>query len=85
VAEPAVETLTDHQLLAMCDAALAPDEQDDLTRLLAANRDGVLDAPARECLDALMAAYRRGLILKNRAVRKAVSRGHKPRLSEDAA
>jgi hypothetical protein len=53
--------------------------------LLAANRDGPLDAHGRSQLDELMTAYRRGLGLKARALDEAVTRGLKPRSSDHAA
>jgi hypothetical protein len=85
VAEPAVETLADDQLLALCDTTLTPADQDDLSRLLAARREAPLDAAGGLRLDELMTSYRRGLVLKARAVKEAVSRGLRPPLSEDAA
>jgi hypothetical protein len=75
IAEPAVEGLPDEQLLALCDITLALAEQDELSHLLAANQDGPLDPAGQARLDALMSVYRRGLVLKARAVKEAVARG----------
>ena len=85
VAEPAVETLADDQLLGLCDSALPPAEQEELSRLLAARRDGPLDDSHQARLDALMSGYRRGLVLKARALKEAVARGLRPPLGENAA
>lgn len=60
-------------------------EQDELTELLARNREGELAPADRPRLDELLAAYRRGLVVKGRALKEAVARGLTPRLGEDAA
>lgn len=84
-AEPAVEFSSDEQLMAMCDASLPAAAQDELSNLLARNRESLLDAGARRRLDELMAYYRQGLLLKAKAWREAVARGIKPPLSDSAA
>ncbi len=85
VADPPVESLPDAQLLALCASRLPDAEQDELSELLARNREGELAPAARLRLDGLLAAYRRGLVIKGRAVKEAVSRGLTPRLDGDAA
>ncbi len=85
VEEPPVEALPDGELLALCDATLEPDDQEALSLLLARNREGTLSAPEKASLDALMDTYRRGLVLKAKALNAAVSRGLRPPLTEDAA
>jgi hypothetical protein len=85
VAEPAVENLPDGELLEFCDATFPPTEQNELSSLLAAHKDGRADLAAGARLDALMTAYRRGMVLKARAIREAVARGLIPRLTDDAA
>jgi hypothetical protein len=75
VAEPDVKTLPDKDLLQLCDAMLEPEDQDELTILLADSREGRLDAMGRARLDELMTVYRRGLVLKARAWGEAVTRG----------
>ena len=85
VEEPPVEALPDGELLALCDATLEPDDQEALSLLLAGHREGTLSAQEKASLDALMDTYRRGLVLKARALNVAVSRGLRPPLSEDAA
>jgi hypothetical protein len=85
VAEPVVESLPDDQLLLLCNMSLEASEQEELTRLLASLREGALTEADRLGLDELMGVYRRGLILKARALKEAVSRGLKPRLADDGA
>jgi hypothetical protein len=85
VEEPLVEALPDGELLALCDATLEPDDQEALSLLLARNREGTLSAQEKASLDALMDTYRRGLVLKARALNAAVSRGLRSPLSEEAA
>ena len=85
VEEPAVEALPDGELLALCDATLGPVDQDALSALLAGSREGKLSASEKASLDLLMDTYRRGLVLKARALKAAVSRRLRPPLTEDAA
>jgi hypothetical protein len=85
VADPPVEALPEAELLSLCDSRLADPLQDELSDLLARNREGGLAPAARGRLDELLAAYRRGLVLKARAVKEAVARGLKPRLGDHAA
>src|SRR5437762_2370355 len=82
-----VESLTDGELLALCDAKLGPADQAELSSLLEDARERDVPADRRARLDELMAAYRRGLVLKARALREAVVRGLIPPLgaAEDAA
>jgi hypothetical protein len=85
VDEPAVETLADGELLALCDATLEETDQEMLSSLLAGHREGKLSEAEKAELDALMDSYRRGLVLKARAWKEAVDRGLRPPLSDDAA
>jgi hypothetical protein len=85
VDEPAVETLSDGELLALCDATLEEADQETLSSLLAGHREGKLSEAEKAELDALMDSYRRGLVLKARAWKEAVDRGLRPPLSDDAA
>src|SRR4051794_29219207 len=68
-AEPPVESLPDDQLLALCDDFLDADRQDELSDLLARNREGDLPGPQRDRLEELMRAYRRGLVRKAQALK----------------
>ncbi len=83
--EPAIEQATDDELLALCDVSLPTAAQQELSELLAGNRESQLDASQRRRLDELMAGYRQGLVQKARAWRQAVARGLKPPLSDHAA
>jgi hypothetical protein len=85
VAEPAVESLSDPELLAICDASLHPSEQEELSDLLTHLREEEIDDPGRARLDQLMSSYRTGIVRKASAIKEAVSRGLRPRLSENAA
>lgn len=75
VAEPGVRMLSDEELLRLCDAMLEPEDQEELSGLLADARGDRLDATGRTRLDELMTLYRRGLVLKARAWEEAVARG----------
>lgn len=67
-ADPAVESLPGEQVLALCDAQLASDDQDELSDLLERHREGWLPDAERGRLDELMGLYRRGLIRKAQAL-----------------
>ena len=85
VEEPPVDALSDGELLALCDSTLDPVDQEALSVLLAASREGTLSAPEKASLESLMDTYRRGLVLKARALKEAVGRGLRAPLTEDAA
>jgi hypothetical protein len=85
VEEPAVESLPDDSLLALCDATLSAGDQEALTALLTGHREGSLSVEETAQLDELMAGYRQGLILKARALKEAVARGLRPPVADDAA
>jgi hypothetical protein len=76
-AELPVEVLNDTQVLALCDIEMEPEQQTELSQLLAKNREGTITLPERQRLDALMQRYRRGLLRKAEAWKTAVSRGLK--------
>jgi hypothetical protein len=80
-AEPVAESLADDELLALCDRQLDAGRQEELSDLLTRNREGLLQEAERDRLDELMRIYRRGLIRKAQALKAAVARGLKPRLS----
>jgi hypothetical protein len=85
VSEPAVESLGDKELLALCEDKLDSLRQEEMSRLLARHREGELHEAERARLDELMLDYRRGLVLKARALKEAVARGLRPALGQDAA
>ncbi len=84
-AEPGLEHRSDDELLALCDASLPSAPQQELSELLARNRESRLDASQRRRLDERMVSYRQGLLHKARAWQQAVARGLKPPLSDHAA
>jgi hypothetical protein len=75
-----VECLSDDEVLALCQCQLDAGQQEELSDLLAGNREGVLQDAERRRLDELMRVYRRGLVRKAQALKTAVARGLKPRL-----
>lgn len=80
-AEPPVESLSDDQLLALCDLQLETSQNEELSELLARNREDQLSASERRRLDELMQIYRAGLVRKAQALKVAVERGLRPPLN----
>lgn len=80
-AEVPVELLPDQQVLALCDMQMDREQQEELSDLLARNREGVLDQQERARLDELMQIYRHGLVRKAEALKVAVERGLRPPLN----
>ncbi len=80
-AEPVLELLPDQELLAICDRQLDPDRDEELAELLQGKQDGELGDEERNRLETLMRQYRIGLIRKAQAIKVAVNRGLRPRLS----
>jgi hypothetical protein len=72
ISEVPVEALPDDQVLALSDMTMSDFEQNELSDLLAAQREGQLDEARRARLDELMQVYRRGLVRKSEALRVAV-------------
>lgn len=81
-AEPAIEGTSDDDLLALCDAMLPDAKQQEISDLLARNRESLLDLHQRRRLDELMASYRQCLLLKAKAWQQAVLRGLRPPLKK---
>jgi len=81
--EPPAASLSDDEVLALCDLQMEPAEQAELSRLLSENREGALDDRGRIRLDELMRAYRRGLVRKAQALKIAVQRGLRPPLGHE--
>lgn len=80
-AGPPVELLSDDQVLALSNAQMEPQQNEELSDLLARNREGQLDEAARRRLDELMQICRAGLVRKAQAMKVAVERGLRPRLN----
>jgi hypothetical protein len=79
-----VESLSDEEVLALCDLQMNPVEQAELGRLLSENREGALDNWGHARLDELMKNYRRGLVRKAQALKVAVQRGLRPPLGYES-
>ncbi len=84
VAEPAVEALSDDELLSVCDSTLEAADQEKLSELLSEIRERQLTGAEQAALDQLMSTYRAGMVRKARAIKEAVARGLRPGLGEDA-
>jgi len=80
-AETPVEMLPDDELLALCDLQMNAEQQQELSRLLARSREGMLNVTEQVRLDELMQVYRHGLVRKARAIQVAVQRRLRPPLS----
>lgn len=75
-----IESLPDDQVLALCALEMNQSDQDELSALLARQREGTLDDATRRRLDELMKNYRRGMVQKAEALKVAVERGLRPLL-----
>jgi hypothetical protein len=81
VAELPVESLPDDQVLTISEMQMDVAQQEELSDLLARNREGLLGDVERVRLDELVQIYRRGLVRKAQALKVAVERGLKPPLN----
>lgn len=79
-AEAPIHLLPDDQVLALRDLHMSDDQQEELSDLLAAQREGTLDSVGLVRLDELMQVYRKGMVRKSTALRVAVERGLQPPL-----
>jgi hypothetical protein len=77
MSETDLTTLTDLQLLEVCNMQMLDDEQSELSALLAQNRENQLTPNGIERLEELMQIYRRGLVRKAEALKIAFQRGLK--------
>lgn len=75
-----VEALSDERVLELCDLQMTPEQQEELSDLLARNREGQLQGNDYAHLESLMQLYRRGLVRKAEAMKVAVQRGLRPPL-----
>ena len=75
-----LESLPDDQILALCDLEMSKQEQQELSSLLAGQREGMLKDGERHRLEELMAIYRRGMVQKAQALKVTVERGLRPPL-----
>lgn len=76
--EPALDLLSDAELLAVCDTQWEASLQESLSDLLERNQEGELDTDERRWLEDLMRTYRAGLVRKAQALNEAAKRGLRP-------
>jgi hypothetical protein len=70
-----VELLSDDEVLVLSEMRMTEDQDDELSDLLAQQREGELDPEGRRRLIELMQIYEHGLLRKSQALRVAVERG----------
>ncbi len=73
-----VELLPDEQVLALRDMQMSDAHQQELSDLLAQQREQPLAATEQARLDELLLVYRRGMVRKAQAIKVAVERGLQP-------
>ena len=78
--ESFLESLSDKQILSLCELQLDDVQQQTLSDLLASNQEGNLNKTEVKQLDDLMNIYRRGTLYKAQALKIAVERGLKSSL-----
>jgi hypothetical protein len=78
IQEFSLESLSDEQILTLCELQLEEVQQEKLSNLLNLNQESDLNNLEVHELDALMNIYRRGMIYKAKAFQIAVERGLKP-------
>lgn len=75
-----VELLPDEQVLMLRDMQMSAAHQQELSTLLAEQREQTLDSPGQSRLAALLHLYRQGMVRKAQAHKVAVERGLQPPL-----
>lgn len=78
---PAMQDMTDAQVIALTELQLSANEDERLGELLDKQQAGELTDDERPDLNRLMQVYQEGLLLKSEALAEAVSRGLIPPLS----
>ena len=78
-----VALLPDEEVLILCDLQMTAKQHEEISDLLADQREGLIDEVGRKRLDELLQIYDRYLLRKSEALVIAVQRGLKPPLSED--
>jgi hypothetical protein len=74
-----VESLSDQEVLALCDFELNPMHQQELRSLLFRHREYTLTDAESARLDELLQIYRNGIVRKARAIEVAIARGLRDR------
>ena len=77
-----VESLPDSEVIALRDSQMPLAQQQELSNLLAQQREAILSTPERQQLDTLLGIYRRGMVRRARALKTAVDRGLQPPLGQ---
>ena len=78
--KPEISSLSDDQVLALCDSELSSQEQTHLSDLLGKQRENQLCEDEMHQLNQLLQHYRHGLVQKAEAWKVAVERGLRPAL-----
>lgn len=76
-----IESLSDEQILALCDLQMTVRQQEEFSDLLAKNKEGALSHLEKQKLAELMQCYRQGTLKKAKALKVAVERGLRSPLS----
>ena len=84
VAEPDIEELSDAEVLGLSQGQWPEPMQNELSDLLAGNREGTLSDTEHQRLEELMSKYQDDLLRKAQALQEAVARGLRPRLDAHA-
>ncbi len=79
--EVRVADLSDKEVLVLCDWELDQEQNEELSDLLADQREEMLNEAGRLRLNELMHVYRQGAVRKSEALKVAVERGLIPPLS----
>lgn len=75
VPELHVESMSDEEVLALADLRLSDEEDEELSELLALNREGEIDDVGMQRLNELMRIYQIGMLHKSQGLCEAVLRG----------
>ncbi len=73
-----IESLSNERVLALCDLQMDSQQQEQLSNLLAKNREGELSHSEQQQLEELVRCYRQGALQKAKALKVAVERGLRP-------
>ena len=79
--ETKIDKLPNDQVLAICDSQMTEIDQERMGELLERQREGLLQHGEIELLDGLLSVYQQGMMRKAEALKVAVDRGLRTRLS----
>jgi hypothetical protein len=80
-----LETLSNQEILTLCDYELNPVYKYELDQLLSRHRDYLLDYAEMARLDEICSLHRKGIVRKSRALQVAAARGLMTNLPQDNA